>query len=256
MTMKNYNEWWIDFFKGDFADVVLSINECDKIASFIKEISGVESGANIFDQCCGKGHLASELGKLGFNVTGIDISRDFIDIAKNSFSSPYVRFVHADANEFIADASFDLVVNWHTSFAYNEADDDNLRMLRAFASNLKEGGAFVIGTINPLYVRKNFQKFIVKELPLGDDTIITIRESELDGQMLRSKWTIVYPNGRRERKYGQTKLYSKEELCEFLQRFRLQAEKYYGDIEFSDYNEDCQSLIVYGRKTGHSIKDF
>lgn len=50
----------------------------DEVASL------VSAGANILEVAPGPGYLSIELAKKGFTVTGIEISPDFVKIAKNN----------------------------------------------------------------------------------------------------------------------------------------------------------------------------
>lgn len=102
--------------------------------------------------------------------------------------------------------------------------------------------------MNPLFIKKHFQKFIVKQIPSEKSSIVTIRESRIEDEMMKSDWLIIYPDGKRETKYGQTKLYSLEQFREMLLRNNLVVEKVYGDIAMSPYDEDHSSLIMYGHK--------
>ena len=102
--------------------------------------------------------------------------------------------------------------------------------------------------MNPLFISRHFQRFIVKQVPSGDSTIITIRESRIEQGMMKSDWLIVYPDGHRETAYGQTKLYSVEQFTTMFLRYGLRVEKVYGDIALSPYDEDHPSMILYGHK--------
>lgn len=247
--MENYNKenWWVNFFKGDFTEVVLN-QQTDKTLEFMRHIGQIEPGMTAFDQCCGKGYLSRELAQAGLHTTGIDMSESYINFAKKNFESGHSHFMLADAKEYMAPAPFDICINWNTSFAYNEKDEENERMLIPFGKNLKQGGQFFICTMNPLFIHRHFQKFIVKQIPYEDSTIITIRESRIEDDMMKSDWLIVYPDGHRETAYGQTKLYTKEQFEEMLKRHGLTVEKTYGDLQMAPYDEDHPSLIIYGHK--------
>ena len=103
--------------------------------------------------------------------------------------------------------------------------------------------------MNPLFIHKHFQRFIVKQVPSGNSTIITIRESWIEDGMMKSDWLIVFPDGRRETAYGQTKLYSVEQFRSMFSRYGLVVEQVYGDIAMSPYDEDHPSMILYGHKS-------
>lgn len=246
-TMDKEN-WWVDFFKGDFTEVVLN-QQAPQTVSCMKQIGNLQPGMKAFDQCCGKGYLAHELDMAGLFVTGIDMSEPYIEYAQRELASDRVEFLHGDAKVYLRPDAFDISINWNTSFAYNEDDKENERMLVPFSKNLKNDGQFFICTMNPLFIRKHFQRFIVKQIPCGDSTIITIRESRIEKEMMRSDWLIVYPDGHRKTAYGQTKLYSLEQFEEMLLRHGLRIEKTFGDINLSPYDEDHPSMILYGHKT-------
>ena len=246
-TNSNNEKWWIDFFKGDFTEVVLNQQAAETV-SFMKEVGQVLPGMNAFDQCCGKGYLAHELDKAGLRVTGIDISEPYIEYARTRLSSERTAFVLGDAETYLRPAAFDISINWNTSFGYHEDDEENERMLIPFSENLKEDGQFFFSTMNPLFIDRHFQRFIVKQVPSGDSTIITIRESRIERGMMKSDWLIVYPDGRRATAYGQTKLYSVEQFRAMFLRHGLRVEKVYGDIALSPYDEDHPSMILYGHK--------
>jgi ubiquinone/menaquinone biosynthesis C-methylase UbiE len=75
---------------------------------------GLPSGADVLEVAPGPGYLAIEIARLGrFHVTGLDISRTFVDIATGNArqAAVGVDFRHGDAASMPFDAeSFDLVV--------------------------------------------------------------------------------------------------------------------------------------------------
>ena len=245
-TPKN-EKWWIDFFKGDFTEVVLNQQAAETLR-FMQQIGQLYPGMKVFDQCCGKGYLAHELDMAGLIVTGIDISEPYIGYARKHLASPRAEFVLGDAETFLRPGHYDISINWNTSFGYYEDDEQNERMLVPYSNNLKRDGQFFFSTMNPLFINKHFQRFIVKQVPSGESTIITIRESWLEDGMMKSDWLIVHPDGHRETAFGQTKLYSVEQFRTMFLHHGLQVEQVYGDIALSPYDEDHPSMILYGHK--------
>ena len=245
-TSKN-DKWWIDFFRGDFTEVVLNQQAAETV-HFMQQTGQLLPGMKAFDQCCGKGYLAHELDKAGLTVTGIDISEPYIEYARKQLSSPRAEFLLGDAETFLRPEQYDISINWNTSFGYHADDEQNERMLVPYSKNLKRGGQFFFSTMNPLFINKHFQRYIVKQVPSGDSTIITIRESRIEDGMMKSDWLIVYPDGHRETAYGQTKLYTVEQFRTLFQRYGLKVEQIYGDIALSPYDADHPSMILYGHK--------
>ena len=156
---QNKEQWWLDFFKGGFSEVVLN-QQAHETLLFMQQVGELTESMNVFDQCCGKGYLAHEFDKAMMNVIGIDSSADYIAYAKNELESGRANFLLGDANEFMKEDYFDVCINWNTSFAYHSCDKENERMLVPFSKNLKVGGQFFICTMNPLFIRKHFQVVI------------------------------------------------------------------------------------------------
>jgi ubiquinone/menaquinone biosynthesis C-methylase UbiE len=90
----------------------------DQIAQWRKQAAqltdGLPDGADILEVAPGPGYFAIELARLGrFHITGLDVSRTFVDIATTNARQAGVsvdfRLGNASAMPF-ADNSFDLVV--------------------------------------------------------------------------------------------------------------------------------------------------
>ncbi len=66
-------------------------------------------GAHLLDLCCGTGYTARELTERGFEVTGIDISKEMLAHARRR--APTARFILGDARHFKLPAGFQAVVS-------------------------------------------------------------------------------------------------------------------------------------------------
>jgi len=105
---------------------------------------GLPSGADVLEVAPGPGYLAIEMARLGrFHVTGLDISRSFVEIASENARQAAVNvdFRHGDAASLPFDAeSFDLVVCQAAfkNFARPGSALDNMHRV------LRSGGTAVI----------------------------------------------------------------------------------------------------------------
>jgi ubiquinone/menaquinone biosynthesis C-methylase UbiE len=73
----------------------------------------VPSGARVLEVAPGPGYLAIELARRGYEVVGLDISKSFVDIARQNAARAGVaiRFEHGDAAHMpFRDGSFDFAV--------------------------------------------------------------------------------------------------------------------------------------------------
>jgi len=71
---------------------------------------GIEAGAEVLELGSGPGHVSGVLADAGAKVTGIDFSRDMVDVAARRY--PGITFRQADAEELpFGDETFDAVVS-------------------------------------------------------------------------------------------------------------------------------------------------
>lgn len=110
-------------------------------------------GGTILDLACGKGRHSRYLNKIGYDVTGIDLSTNSIAYAKQ-FENHRLRFeVHDMCKPY--PKRFDAVFNLFTSFGYFEDDADNLKTIQAIKADLNATGFGVIDFMNTEHVIAN-----------------------------------------------------------------------------------------------------
>jgi SAM-dependent methyltransferase len=84
----------------------------DQEVSFLVEALGLQPGARILDVGCGPGRHAHALGRLGFEVVGVDISERFVALAReHAPAGAAVTFERADARALRFEAEFDAVIS-------------------------------------------------------------------------------------------------------------------------------------------------
>lgn len=125
------------------------------IAQVFKEKNLVSSNLKVLDVPCGMGRVAIPLARLGMNVTGVDVSPEYIRIARRRAKSARIQdktgFLMGRAEElrkFITEATdprerFDAAISIHTSLGYGTQRQDEA-FLRQVRSSVKDGGLFVI----------------------------------------------------------------------------------------------------------------
>ncbi|MBK5502397.1 class I SAM-dependent methyltransferase [Peribacillus sp. TH14] len=135
--------------------------------------SHVSKNANILEVAPGPGYLSIELAKEGFNVTGVEISPDFVEIEKNNAkeANVSVNFKEGNASNLpCEDNFFDYIV---CSAAFKNFKDP-VKALCEMHRVLKQGGTSLIIDMNyeatsediDIEVRisgmKGFDKYFVK----------------------------------------------------------------------------------------------
>jgi SAM-dependent methyltransferase len=124
----------------------------------------------ILDLACGKGRHSIYLNKKGFDVVGVDLSKNSIAEA-NKQANPHLHFHAMDMRHLVTDQPFDLVMNLFTSFGYFKTRDENLMVLNGVNQILNSKGILVIDFLNATKVIKNL---VPEEIQQIEDITFTI----------------------------------------------------------------------------------
>ena len=128
-------------------------------------------GCRILDVPCGIGRLALPLARLGFKVTGVDLSPRLVGAAKRKadrfkLTAGRANFLVGDMRDLgsmFARSSFDAVLNVFTSIGYGREEDD-LSFFRDARAVTRRGGSLLIsGLRNRDYVARNPSQNVYEE---------------------------------------------------------------------------------------------
>ena len=155
-------EWFKNWFNSDYYHILYKHRDESEAHRFIDHLCAylnVKKDSKILDLACGKGRHALHLAKKGYQTTGVDLSEESINKAKEH-AIENVKFEVHDMRKPFIEKEFDYVLNLFTSFGYFEADEENLKVLKAAAANLKPEGIFVLDFLN---VKKVIPNLIANE---------------------------------------------------------------------------------------------
>lgn len=169
-----HTEWYRDWFSSPYYEkLYFSRNEAEA-QQFIQQLLAhinPAPGSRMLDVACGQGRYSKCLARLGFDVSGIDLSEPFINEAKQ-FEAPNLHFYLHDMRLPFWINYFDYAFNFFTSFGYFRTMREHDAAARTIAQSLKLNGLFVIDYLNVHYVEDNFVKEEVKVID-GIDFDIT-----------------------------------------------------------------------------------
>jgi SAM-dependent methyltransferase len=155
----------------------------------------------VLDLNCGIGRHSIELGKLGIEVLGTDLSPAYMKIAGERAQKlkvgDKVRFRVVDMRRIKSalsnERSFDGILCLWTSFGFYD-DETNDDILRQCLKLVKPGGFFALDIVNRDWLLRNF---VERRFERVKDHII-LYDSQFDSQTSRhkDKWTFLRQTGK------------------------------------------------------------
>lgn len=128
-----------------------TVGECD----FIEEEINQDKSLKILDIGCGTGRHTIELTKRGYDVTGVDLSENQIQRAreKSAEAGLSIDFQIQDARCLSFEDEFDVAIMLcEGGFSLMETDEMNFEILRSATKALKKSkGKFIFTTLNGLF---------------------------------------------------------------------------------------------------------
>ena len=223
--------------------VMGSFIEVDRIIKLL----GCNGTETVLDLCCGIGRHSLKFAQHGFKVTGVDLTKPYLQVAREKAEKAGldIEWQQADMREYCRPGHFDLVVNLCTSFGYFEDTEDDLQVLSNIYRSLRPGGKFMIEILGKEVIAATFNPFQQFEVEGCQVTA----ESEIlnDWTRLKCKRTIV-KDGIKTEVMAYHKLYSATELKTHLQACGFRNIKVYGDFAGSPYDNKAKSMIMISEK--------
>ena len=142
--------WFKDWFNSPYYHILYSNRDyleaelfIDNLVNYLKPLPD----AKFLDLACGKGRHSIYLNSKKYNVTGIDLSVQSIEYAKQFENNSLLFFVH-DMRIPCKKDHFNYVLNLFTSFGYFEKEEDNYATIDSVCKVLKPNGIFVLDFLN------------------------------------------------------------------------------------------------------------
>lgn len=164
-TAKNSENWFSTWFDSPYYHILYKNRNEEEAQGFMDNITqylNMPENGTILDLACGKGRHSIYLNKLGYRVTGVDLSENSIGIANKS-SNETLQFITHDMREK-RNETYDAVFNLFTSFGYFDIYEDNIKTLKAIKDSINEFGFGVIDFFNSDFIIENLVAEETKEI--------------------------------------------------------------------------------------------
>ncbi|MBP1764853.1 MAG: ubiG 2 [Firmicutes bacterium] len=222
--------------------------------NFICEVLQLSANAKILDLYCGYGRHAIELAKLGYQVTGLDVNQDFLDIARQKAIEAGVKvdFRHSDMRNMQYDQQFDAIINMFVAFGYF-TDTENCDVIKKVADALKPGGYFLIDLLNREWmICNNLNRYW--RHPSGEYVLAYKIELQKGMAIMRRELTNQI-TGAKTRAEFVLRAYSMSEMTGILERNGLSIVHTYGGFDGGEYTKDTPRMIILAKKNRNSVSD-
>lgn len=153
---KETNSWFASWFDTPYYHILYKDRDYEEAQLFMDNITqylNLPDDAKILDLACGRGRHSIYLNTLGYDVTGVDLSKNSIGEAKKHENEKLHFEVHD--MRLPCNTKYDAIFNLFTSFGYFDNDNDNIKTLQAIRDSLTEYGFAMMDFMNVNYVIDN-----------------------------------------------------------------------------------------------------
>ena len=241
-TESNFNNW----FDSKYYHILYKDRDHDEARKFITKLLehlNLKKSMTILDAACGKGRHSIEIEKLGYKVTGIDLSKNSIKHAKQ-FENLNLKFKIHDISIPLG-IKFNVVFNLFTSFGYYNREND-LKTLLSIEENLKDDGVGVIDFFNIHNVKKNL---IEQENIIRDNINFNISRKTKDKLVEKN---ISFEDNSIKYSYKETvNGLNLNDFKNYFKKTNLEINEIFGDYELNkfDLNYSPRLIIVFKKKS-------
>ena len=242
--------WYDEFFKEDYLEIYLPFLTEERTrtdVNFIVEVLNLSLGSKILDLACGYGRHTIPLAKMGYDMTGLDYTEKFIQMAEEKAKEEnlQIEFLVGDMRKIPFENHFAGVISYFTSFGFF-SDEENFEVLKGVSNSLKKEGKFLLDIINRDFVVKHWQP---KDWDRLEDGTLVLEENSLDlmTNRLKNYKTIIDKKGERT-KWFELRLYTLQELVYLLEKVGLKVIQTYGKKDKSPYSIDAPRMIILSQK--------
>lgn len=226
-----------------------------------------DAGSPILELACGTGRVLLHLARCGHTVTGLDISRPMLSIARDRLAAEppevqaRVTIVEQDMRHFRLEGRFRLAILAINSFMHLMTKRDQERCLKCIRRHLEDNGLLVIDIFNPelaLYdsAGRSFYERSMDDAATGG-TVTKLVSTRIDRRRRVNHITFYYDEmNAGQQQVRHTAAISQHylhyhEMGDLLTTCGFTVERVYGGFGDGDWMPDSQKMIFLARRQPH-----
>lgn len=235
-------EWFGKWFNSPYYHILYQHRDEGEARSFIDTLIKYlrfSENDQILDVACGKGRHSIYLNAQGFNVTGIDLSKENIKHAQK-FENETLRFKEWDMRIPFSSSAYDFVLNLFTSFGYFESSEENCEAINSIAQSLKPGGCLLLDFLNPYVVINNL---VNSELKTIQGIDFEINRDFREGFIYKK---IEFSDQGKNYSFEEkVKAIRRTEFLDYFDKANLKVKAIFGDYQLNQYVADQSERLIF-----------
>ena len=237
---KDTQQWYASWFDSPFYHILYKDRnhaEAQVFMDNLTEYLNIPEGGEILDLACGKGRHSVYLNSLGYDITGVDLSENSINHAKQ-FENDTLHFeVHDMCKPY--KKQFDAVFNLFTSFGYFDNEEDNQKTIKSIKANLNEFGFGIIDFMNSNYVIDNL---VAEDIKTVQDIEFKQKRSLKDGYIIKD--ISFSAEGKEFQFQERVKAFTLEDFEELFKKVGVHLLDVFGDYKLKPYDAKTSERLV------------
>ena len=234
-------EWFETWFNTPYYHILYKDRDYEEGERFLEKLvkyQELKSNSKIIDLACGKGRHSVFLNKMGFDVLGLDLSKENISYDKK-FESETLKFKIHDMRNRIDNGKVDAVFNLFTSFGYFKSDEEDQKVFTSVSEILNKDGIFVLDFMNSEFIKHHL---IPYQKVTKSDIEFTI-EKRIENKHVFKK--ITFQDKGVDLKFEENvKLHSLNSIQNFAKNAGLERIKLWGDYQLNDFDEKISPRCI------------
>ncbi len=235
-------EWFESWFDTPYYHILYKNHDYREAEAFLTQLIqhlSLEESSKIIDLACGKGRHSVFLNKMGFDVLGLDLSKQSIAHNK-AFENEKLHFRVHDMRTSIKGEPVDAVMNLFTSFGYFDDPKDDLRVFQSVEAILKPGGYFVLDYMNQHFVRKS----IVENTTVEREKIVFNIQKKIEEHHIIKD--IQFEDQNKDFHFTErVKLHSAEEIERYAETVGFECLKIWGNYQLDDFDLETSPRCIH-----------
>jgi SAM-dependent methyltransferase len=247
-------QWYESWFDSPYYHILYKKRDDNEAQGFIDNLIdhlNPHKEAKMLDLACGKGRFSKYLADKGFEVTGLDLSENSIEHARQ-YESDNLSFFTQDMRKVFRINYFDFIFSFFTSFGYFESEKDDLKSLKSVAAGLNKNGVYVLDFFNTQYVIDNLIRNETKVIDGIDFNI----QKKIKGLHVFKNISFTLDNETYHFE-ERVRLFTLSDFEKLIEKAGLSLVKTFGDYQLSDFQENLSPrlILVLKKKNRKLLKE-